>query len=425
MLPNIKMDFRKEYKLIAQTPQIHFQASNTGAALRASEVKPKLDRYLIRRFTQAGTDYSKWLIPNQTKALDYKLRITPGEDKRNGMTLQARHSFDIFYGNTGASPDQKKELIYRDCTLEVICFYPELLETINSCIGDFFIVTNFGTMQSKGFGSYTVDGWDNTEQHIVNTLFEDSGSLYCYQFQGRYKDGEPDLNRTFAAIKAVYALMKSGINLGRGRYQRGMLTYYAHEYNGSEPGFGNEKAWLKQNKLAPALCKHAQNPRNSQEDYNTSDETIFYIRALLGVGDKLEFFKESLDPKDKAIVKVKCITADPEKKDSTDKPLPLIERFPSPVRFKVIDNIVYYIAYPLDERILDCEFQFTSEKYLNNKSMTLSTPTKEALGKNWQYVVEDFLLYCYEEFWEKDRAEYLKTFNDTNGIRISRWKNES
>ena len=38
------------FELIQHTPIIHFQAKDMGATLRASEVKPKLDRYLMKQF---------------------------------------------------------------------------------------------------------------------------------------------------------------------------------------------------------------------------------------------------------------------------------------------------------------------------------------------------------------------------------------
>ena len=39
--------FQKEYDLKAHSPLIHFQHGSDGATLRVTEVKPKLDRYII------------------------------------------------------------------------------------------------------------------------------------------------------------------------------------------------------------------------------------------------------------------------------------------------------------------------------------------------------------------------------------------
>ena len=56
------------FELIQHTPIIHFQAKDMGATLRASEVKPKLDRYLMKQFEKEDLDTSlieKWWIPGQ------------------------------------------------------------------------------------------------------------------------------------------------------------------------------------------------------------------------------------------------------------------------------------------------------------------------------------------------------------------------
>ena len=41
-------NFQKEYHLKAHSPLIHFQYDSNGATLRATEVKPKLDRYILK-----------------------------------------------------------------------------------------------------------------------------------------------------------------------------------------------------------------------------------------------------------------------------------------------------------------------------------------------------------------------------------------
>ena len=42
--------------LLPQSPLIHFQWDQPGAALRATEVKPKLDRYIIKRYIEKRTE---------------------------------------------------------------------------------------------------------------------------------------------------------------------------------------------------------------------------------------------------------------------------------------------------------------------------------------------------------------------------------
>ena len=70
-------------KLKQHTPLIHFQHDQEGATLRASEVKPKLDKFILKRLGlgnyQAGIDAAKdrgWLIGRgDHPALDYKMGI--------------------------------------------------------------------------------------------------------------------------------------------------------------------------------------------------------------------------------------------------------------------------------------------------------------------------------------------------------------
>ena len=62
------------------TPYLHFQHDvtiNPGAVLRATEVKPKLDRFILRKIGGKEFIPSNWFLPkgSETGALDYKLRF--------------------------------------------------------------------------------------------------------------------------------------------------------------------------------------------------------------------------------------------------------------------------------------------------------------------------------------------------------------
>ena len=48
--------YKLEFELEQHTPIIHFQARDAGATLRASEVKPKLDKFIL---TQIGKRFVK------------------------------------------------------------------------------------------------------------------------------------------------------------------------------------------------------------------------------------------------------------------------------------------------------------------------------------------------------------------------------
>ena len=55
MINEIKFKGSKlEIQLEAQTPILHFQPDTAGATVRASEVKPKLDKFLIKKLEVRG-----------------------------------------------------------------------------------------------------------------------------------------------------------------------------------------------------------------------------------------------------------------------------------------------------------------------------------------------------------------------------------
>ena len=175
--------FKKEYILKPHSPLIHFQFQwdQKNAGLRATEVKPKLDKYIKKcAEKEKGTFSENWIIKNSPKqALDYKMSIsTVGEPEI--VEFKNKSPYNIFYGNMGAGK-KKKGVIARH-KLTIICFNKELRECINKVIGDFFIVTNFGTMQGKGFGSFTVKGYKEDKEYICNTLKKEYGSKACYRF---------------------------------------------------------------------------------------------------------------------------------------------------------------------------------------------------------------------------------------------------
>ena len=163
---------KTEYQLTQHSILIHFHAKHEdglNVCLRASEVKPKLDRFLVKKYGKPippGWIRSKNVNGADT-ALKYRMTITcNGNDTiiYESGTKENRHPENklpaIFYGNMNAKgSDVKYGVFFKSgLTLTVICFIPELSEFIEKNIAAFFAVTNFGTMQDKGFGSFTVKG---------------------------------------------------------------------------------------------------------------------------------------------------------------------------------------------------------------------------------------------------------------------------
>ena len=383
-------DYKLEINLKQHTPLIHFQHDQAGATLRATEVKPKLDRFIVEKLGRKETP-KDWFL-GDTKALNYKLLISATANN-DPIPLGPKTDYDIYYGNMGDGPE-KKGTLCDIVKLTFICFKPDLMEAIKKYISEFFIATNFGTMQNKGFGSFTVEKSSDpgivycdytNPAEVARVLRDNYKSEKCYSFDGG--------NTPFKSIKTVYSIMKSGINLripekvngkiktvnGKiefkiVKYQRSLLFLYMH----NKYHFSNEKAWMKQNGIAPAVCYDNEDLGKEFRDELTKQDP-YYVRALLGVGDHIEFMKEAGRPSQKTTVTIKS-----EK----------IDRLESSVFFKVIENdkknTVYFVGKRINEGIYDKPFVFSG--YKENK---LRTPPKEKLNEEEDEFIDGFLDFCY------------------------------
>lgn len=377
------LSFKKTYTLKAQTPIIHFQHNQSGATLRATEVKPKLDRFICKNYRDKIK--SEWFVTADKNALKYKLHFD-AKGEQSQVDLGFKTDYDIYYANMGDNTLKKKGVI-GDVAMTVVCTIPSLMSIIEECIAEFFAVTNFGTMQNKGFGSYIVEEEKAkyTPKFIADSLKKTCGSDACYMYRPR--------KAVFKSIKVMYGMMKAGVNYTRFRgpnaYQRSLLFLYMHT---DEYRMGNEKAWMKQNKIAPIVStsgkKWHENPENQE---------AFYVRALLGVGEHIEF---QANP---GRVKVTIENAD---KGSDSKKI--IERFSSPVYFKVIGSMVYISAKRIDDNIYGKTFRFSSDMGTG----TLRVPEKDQLPSDF---IDRFLKYCIDNINETGADK----FDDTRGIRVS------
>ncbi len=359
-------------ELKCHAPIIHFQHDKPGATLRATEVKPKLDRFLKKKVASVPDE---WYARNSDSALDYKMRIEAfGEQK-------ADKPHDLYYGNMGAA--NKKSIIEGNCRLHIVCFNKDLLSLIRDNITEFLAVTNFGTMQNKGFGSYLPAGKTDSElkQQIPKWLRENSGSAFCYIVDG-YKDGSKrvkgetiswsSVNFMLDDIKRMYSVMKSGYNI-RDTYQRSYLFEYFHTKN-----IGNEKARMKKEGVSPAAGRKF--PTKDSDEYK-------YVRALLGVGEKIDYIVNPALGRNRDNIETVGI----KNKD--------IERFSSPIFFKIIGDAIYIVANRINKDIYNKKFDFTNKK--SRQSISISVPES--------FDVDDFLSYFV--------TEYNKSKNAPFGIR--------
>lgn len=396
-------DWQKEYKLVQHTPLIHFQHSEPHACLRATEVKPKLDRFLIEQLEKddrfGDGRWKKWFVGDGSQqSFDYMMRITPNSEQvKRTQSIEraiarAEHRppnanlheiHKNYFGNMASGNNIqdtiretfKESLFYKDgLTLTIRCFIPELLTFIDEHIRGFFMMHNFGTRQRKGFGSFTVD--INTQPNAPKGF--DLVGKYCPNAYYCKLDGNVNADALLDAVWVISAFLRSGFNRGEGNYVRGFVfRYFQREKN----PLANDKAFVKQQVL-----HNVYNEATRGEHLHPYGNNVRYryVRGLLGTNENSRFCRAP--------------NAHTPVYDIYTHSAEGIERFPSPLLFKPIGKFVFILPQKMPDEIFGSEFYIleknqeekydskaTSEQKLNYlkqecKSGMIKTPTAEELA---------------------------------------------
>lgn len=424
-------DWQKEYKLVQHTPLIHFQHSEPHACLRATEVKPKLDRFLIEQLEKddrfGDGRWKKWFVGDGSQqSFDYMMRITPNSEQV-GRThsieraiARAEHRppnanlheiHKNYFGNMASGNNIqdtiretfKESLFYKDgLTLTIRCFIPELLTLIDEHIRGFFMMHNFGTRQRKGFGSFTVDistkpnepkGFDLVGKYCPN-------AYYCKL------DGNVNADALLDAVWVISAFLRSGFNRGEGNYVRGFVfRCFQREKN----PLANDKAFVKQKVLRNVYDEATRGEHLHPYGNNVRYR---YVRGLLGTNENSRFCRAPRGEtrEDRTVHNIYIHSAEG------------VERFPSPLLFKPIGKFVFILPQKMPDEIFGSEFYIleknqedeydskaTSEQKLNYlkqecKGGMIKTPTAEELApgaKSGDEALKRFLDAFAKDFNDK------------------------
>lgn len=410
-----------QVQLEAQSPMIHFQYNQMGATLRASEVKPKLDRFLLNEMKKEtgktieelkkGNGYAAFFMDKEHQALNYRMNF---EVLDNAYCVEIGsfrpESYSIYFGNSGIHDEsEKKKAVFTNPVMTIMCFNPVLRGYIEKYLVEFFAVTNFGTMQNKGFGSFMLKEclqkpeeltFEETKK-FAEMLKKVTGSAHCYSMTfGKVPSDLKEKNewctKVMKQIKDFYGIMKSGQNFGG--YSRSYLFQYMHgkdnKGNKENLSIDNEKAWLKQKGIAPIVERNGRG-RTDREDRNPR-----YVRALLGVGSNMSFLK-SENPRDGRLT----VTINHKKGDGD-----AIERMVSPIFFKIIKNKVFITAADVPEEIYGrlFEFQNKDKRWEGKRNGSLITPSK-ADFKDGKFDIQAFLENYVKYYNNGDLREHKLT----------------
>ncbi len=402
-------DIKLVYKLKQQSPMIHFQYDEDGVCLRASEVKPKLDRFLTERLLAekgpGGESWQPWkdeeyqawygkgsVADGHEPALCYKMKITQPDSK----PVISDDIPGAYFGNMGKN--HKYSVFYSDSVnLEIICFQEKLRKFINEYIDLFFLCTNFGTRQNKGYGSFVIEGKEDPKRLKVL-------GKRIWVIRDNQDDGKP--TPALKDIANVYAIMKSGINLtkvnpNKPNYVKGFLFKYflepslrdSKKYRKREI-IKSDKAFVKEKIVCKNDDRQSQHPQPTQPTYR-------YVRGLLGINDGVNYktYGRMVYNKPEGIPTVTINV----KNDSMERGD--IERFASPITFKVIGNAIYVIPEKIPKRISGAKFCFLKKGEESN----LAGKEDYCLYIPWVYEDKEHPIeFNLEDFLEK----FAAAFND-------------
>jgi hypothetical protein len=250
--------YKLEITLKQHTPLIHFQHEQEGATLRASEVKPKLDRFILTKLGDGVYEKGKaeakengWIINGKETALDYKMKFVVAEIpeifynnevqkdrqgnaqtviRKDGRNIKKLKPYPLFFANLNTDIDDPLEykcfsMLHKPFVMKLQSFNNDLLDQIKTkaiSLGEFFQYTNFGARQSKGFGSFYIEKGDE--------LYEDIEELK-YRFSVDIRSASKKWIDLFMTIDLFYKSLRSGINIcwGDKFYMKPAIFQYAKD----------------------------------------------------------------------------------------------------------------------------------------------------------------------------------------------------
>lgn len=410
------------------SPMLHFQGREDGATIRATELKPKLDRFILSwiAFENSKITWDKdalnsetlmlnncvkelikehqdWFIDKtgEKHALNYKVRIIAGNRLNNIK--------DKCFGNAGYVLKQNKHeySYYESIFIKIKCFNEDLKNKIIELFPLFIDSTAFGLQQGKGYGNYRVEKIDDKdipytiEENIIKIkdhFSKDNDDLLIYKLE---LTKDLDYVAVLNAIANYNRYLKSGLRCGRNYSSVLMKKYLKKDEKKRE--IINEKKAMK-HKLAKnynidqLIRKDFQGkPIDIDNNMNASydEEKVYYTRGILGFAPTYTYHLSVEENKDafnklpvnkqgvkKMFEKSFEVQAKIEKKE--------ISRFPSPIHFHLHKNysIVYLII--LNYQILklqkyDTEIKFKEKFYDNEKQKN----TREAIVINANILNQD------------------------------------
>lgn len=350
------------FTLRQHTPILHFQHDQPGATLRATEVKPKLDRFIIRTLQKVDPElFEKYKtvitadnFPLKDKvASPYKLSIkAKGSKNLIVKTYFSRREQDEISETERCEGsyfgEAHKGVYSENVTIQIFSFDPQIRELVFESLKWLFLLENFGCRVTKGFGSFTWEGFTETD---IEERLKKAAPLYLKIYSA---NNTGNFKTALSNIHEKYQTLKSGRNVP-GTYEKSRLFQFM-----CRADVGWEKRWIKlgltEDDISDThLILYNKRPLRCGDERNEWDDlnnvTYKFIRALLGLSDKHEYLLD--DGNRRAIRDEKLVVRiEPLSKD--------IERFASPLTFRVIQNKIFILVNPIHQDLFGKAFKFSA-----------------------------------------------------------------
>ena len=395
-------NLKREILLKQDTPMWHFQSYQSGCCLRATEVKPKLDKFLAKLKDFEDSYYQDKSNDDKSKnnALDYKLWFEPigcpkeipiekpstdkfGNPKLNKKGEQMYDNlYPLFFANMGATDRDKKHLVYypEGVTMHLFSFNTKLLNFVEENLRAFFASHSFGTRQDKGFGFFS----------LKDKPLDLSGAKYVFELPNTI--GENDFESLFQYINYFHKMIRSGIN-ENGVYYKSFMYFYAKEKCNTtwdKPVIRYKfeyfhPKYIKNENLKEEISKFIRDAEDYQKG-NKENKIKLYTKSR-------SLFRDALGLASRQLWKgysKDIITIQSNNKD--------VVRFKSPITYRPIYDNGWSVYIYLNQRDLEefKQYQFTI-KNRNNSNEYVDYMGETKVLKNMR-IYKEFSLEEYFDF---------------------------
>lgn len=414
--------FSRVYHLKQVTPMWHFQSYEKGCCLCASEVKPKLDKFLSKKGLMFNGNGNV-----DQKSFDYKLSfVAPDENP-----VLDNFKSPLFFGNTRNKNDDsrndKQAVFYKnEIIVKIFSFNNLVLNEIDKNIREFFLTTSFGTRQDKGFGCFVISD-STSDTRSDSTILEEVAS-YVFKVQlaetsvaDKNDWEERTFYKLFNYILYFHKMIRSGIN--EPKYKKEGKEYVLDEYGkkvldekrtfyyksfmyhyAKSLGETWDKPVIRHNfELFNDKYKRICVSRNINEERYKSSKILF--RDALGLATDQSWTKyKSMDSDRK--FRVDQIKIRGQKRIGNSDGYDSVDRFKSPILYRPylnLENSVNKVYLILDQDSL--------EKFKEDSSFVVSKePDKDCYAKKTYSPLSDMIIY--KDFNLENYLDFVKDYCD-------------